>query len=71
MTDPSQKFYTQNGNMCAPRFEQVFDWINLSWNSLSTELIRKSFTENGIGSRVTSSFHNYLKEALENGNFLF
>ena len=55
--------------MCAPRFEKVFIWIALAWTSLKPELIVKSFTENGIGARSTSSFHNYLKEALENGTY--
>ena len=57
--------------MCAPRFAQVFEWISNSWNNLSSEIIIKSFTECGIGATVTGSFHNYLKEALENGNYLF
>jgi hypothetical protein len=70
-SNPANKFYTYGGDMCAPRFAQVFEWISNSWNNLSSEIIIKSFTECGIGATVTGSFHNYLKEALENGNYLF
>ena len=64
------KFYTENGDVCAPRFEKVFEWISNAWHNLSPDLVRKSFTECGIGATETVSFHNYLKEALENG-YLF
>ncbi len=56
--------------MCAPRFEQVFEWISKAWILLDKSLVIKSFTECGIGERVTGAFHNYLKETLENGIYL-
>ena len=29
------KFYTYGGDMCAPRFAEVFEWISNSWNNLN------------------------------------
>ena len=57
--------------MCAPRFTEVFTWISYAWANLSSEIIIKSFTECGIGATETRYFHNYLKEALENGKYIF
>ena len=37
---------------------------------LTEEQIISSFIQCGIGSTTTGNFHNYLKELLENGNFL-
>ena len=56
--------------MCAPRFSEVFTWISNAWANLSSDINIKSFTECGIGATETGSFHNYLKEALENGKDL-
>ena len=65
--DPRSKFYTEDGNVCAPRFESVLGWVSKSWLLLSEEQIIKSFPQCGIGSTTTGSYHNYLKEMLENG----
>ena len=39
--------------MCPLRFEQVIDWNGVSWNTLTSDIARKSFSENGIGKRDT------------------
>ena len=60
------KFYTEKGNLCGPRFDQVIPWISSSWIQFPAESIILSFVSCGVGTRDINQYHNYLREMLEN-----
>ena len=68
--DPSNKTYTEAGNLYGPRTEKMLEWISLSWEALPGSLIQESFLLCGVGSEI-NQFNMYLRELLENGKIKF
>ena len=43
MAANDNKEFTKGGNLKAPSFELMLSWVKASWDSIDTELVKKSF----------------------------
>lgn len=46
---------TKGGNLKPPEKSQILKWIKAAWDSVSPEVIRKSFLKNGICNALDGS----------------
>ena len=49
--------YTRGGNIKAPSFKSQIEWILAAWNTLSPDIVRKSFVTCGISSHNIKNIH--------------
>jgi len=59
MAGDEDKEYTASGNLKAPSFKVVLEWVNIAWDSVDQELIKKSFKVCGqtTGQSVSDYLH--------------